>query len=283
MDKPLVSAIITTYKRPSFLIERALKSVLEQTYENMEIILVDDNDKDDAYMKANMEMAQGYPQIKYYRHKVNQGACAARNTGLKHASGEYVAFLDDDDEWLPEKTEKQISVFTSKEIGIVYCRGYVITESGTGTETSRYLSNIPFLISPTFHDLLLQDVIGSTSQPMIRKKCLDECGGFLVSLPARQDYELWLRISRNYKVVGINEPLFKYHVYEGEQITKSPLKAAVGNEIIYNQYKEDFKSYKEARYEILSRIAWYYKKCDRKNYLKYMILKAIHFFDKKRC
>lgn len=282
MEKALVSAIITTYRRPAPLIERALKSIISQTYDNIEIILVDDNGEGSEFKNSTMELANRYPQVKYYWHKVNQGACVARNTGIEHSNGKYIAFLDDDDEWMPEKTERQVSKFISEQIGIVYCRGYVVNEQKERTETSLYLSNIPFLASPTFHDLLYQDVIGSTSQPMIRKECFDICGGFLESLPARQDYEMWLRISQKFEILGINEPLFKYYIYDGDQITKSPIKAAVGNEIIYKRYQKDFNENKEARYEIISRIAWYYKKCAKRKYVKYLWLKAVHFLDKKR-
>lgn len=277
----LVTAIIITYKRPLWQIEKAIKSVLNQTYHPIELILVDDNGLN-SYSENNQLLVQKYKQIKCIKHDKNKGACAARNTGIEAASGEYIAFLDDDDEWLPEKIEKQMQAFDDEKIGIVYCRGFTIIEKNDETIIEPYLKNTPFIKEPTFEDLLFQDVIGSTSQPLIRKECFQKCGGFLLELPARQDYEMWLRISKSFRIKGINEALFHYHIYDGEQITKSSLKAAIGNEIIYKKYKEELKKNKEARYEIISRITWYYKKCNYKKYIYYFLIKCIYYKDKKR-
>ena len=109
----MVSVIITTYKREPETVERAAKSILEQTYKDIELIIVDDSpasfDKRIAVEKRVKELSSS---IKYIKHETNMGACAARNTGIRSANGEYVAFLDDDDEWLPDKLEKQMKKFS---------------------------------------------------------------------------------------------------------------------------------------------------------------------------
>jgi len=103
----LITAIIPTYKRPFKLLERALRSVLAQTYRNIEVVVVDDSPstyQGRAEIAANIHLDD---RVTYIQHDAQKGACAARNTGLAHANGKYIAFLDDDDEWLPEKIELQ--------------------------------------------------------------------------------------------------------------------------------------------------------------------------------
>lgn len=116
-QNPLVSVIIPTYNRANSL-ERAIKSVINQTYKNLEIIVVDDNSTDNTE-----EIVKSFSddRIKYVRHFQNKGSSSARNTGIKNSQGEFIAFLDSDDEYLPEKIEKSIQVFNSaaENIGMV--------------------------------------------------------------------------------------------------------------------------------------------------------------------
>ncbi len=113
---PTVSVIIPTYNRAN-LVSRAIKSVLNQTYQDFEIIVVDDCSEDNTE-----EIVKSFndSRIRYIKHKKNKGGSAARNTGIKRARGKYIAFLDDDDEWLPSKLEKQIMLFEklSKHYGV---------------------------------------------------------------------------------------------------------------------------------------------------------------------
>ena len=115
---PTVSVIIPTYNR-AHLIGRAIQSVLNQTYRDFEIIVVDDGSADNTE-----EVVKSFydKRIKYIKHKKNKGAAATRNTGIKAARGKYIAFQDSDDEWLPEKLEKQMKVFENApaKVGVVY-------------------------------------------------------------------------------------------------------------------------------------------------------------------
>src|SRR5690625_1857772 len=123
--QPLVSVIIPTYKRPRML-TRALKSVLMQTYKNIEVIIVDDNDENSEYRKQTINFMKEYksnPIIKYIKHKKNKGGSEARNTGIYKATGKYISFLDDDDEYMPTKIEKQVKKFKESNeanLGFVY-------------------------------------------------------------------------------------------------------------------------------------------------------------------
>ena len=110
MEQPLVSIIIPTYKRPDTL-DRAINSVLNQTYKNIEVIVVDDNNPDtEARSKTEhiMSVYADNPRVRYIKHEKNKNGSAARNTGARYSQAKYVAFLDDDDEFFPEKIEAQV-------------------------------------------------------------------------------------------------------------------------------------------------------------------------------
>ena len=129
VKNPTVSAIILTYNRAN-LIEKAIKSVLKQTYQDFEIIVVDDGSTDNTG-----EIIRGFKdkRVKYIKkYKENKGSSVARNIGIKVARGKYIALLDSDDEWLPEKLDKQIKILQdgSPELGVVYSNSYYIDENG---------------------------------------------------------------------------------------------------------------------------------------------------------
>jgi len=124
-DKPLVSVIIPAYNRAKTL-QRAIESVLAQSYQNFEIIIVDDASTD-----LTAETIKDFltPKTRYFKHKNNKGPGAARNTGIKKSKGKFIAFLDSDDQWLPEKLEKQIEIFKKapKKIALVGTNHYVVS------------------------------------------------------------------------------------------------------------------------------------------------------------
>lgn len=215
----MVSAIITTYKRPPEIVERAAQSVLSQTYKDIELIIVDDSPETYEQRSEVCYMAQSLGErVKYIPHEKNLGACAARNTGIKNAKGEFVAFLDDDDEWLPEKIEKQLyEIEKDANTALVYCSRYVYFVS----EGEERIDSVTFFKGNIYEKLILNNFIGSTSFTLIRRSVLDELGGFNVEMKAAQDYEMWLRIAEKYSISYIDKPLVRYYVHEGEQITKN--------------------------------------------------------------
>jgi len=119
-ERPTVSVIISTYNR-AYLIDRFIQSVLNQTYQDFELIVVDDGSTDNTE-DIIRQFQEKDKRIKYIKHDKNKGGSAERNTGIKNSVGKYIAFQDSDDEWFPEKLEKQMEVFknTSSKVGVVY-------------------------------------------------------------------------------------------------------------------------------------------------------------------
>ena len=251
METKTVSAIITTFQRNVGTVERALDSVLTQTYPVTEVLIVDDNPDESPLCDEIQELCKKHRSVHYIKQAGNQGACAARNLGIKSCSGELVGFLDDDDIWLPDKIQLQVQAFESNDrsLGMVFCSGFQIDEM-TGEKTDYYNCQSSRTIS--FEKLLGFDLIGSTSNPMIRRECFDHVGRFWEEQPARQDYEMWLRIAKAYRVLGIEGKHFVYTLHSGEQITKDKRNAYIGFRNIYYRHREDYRKYPRARINILN-------------------------------
>lgn len=242
MEKPLVSVIITTYRREFGMVQKSIESVLKQTYPCMELIVVDDNGKEADRFGIEKGLKQYQEQkmpVYYMGNEANSGAQISRNRGILRSNGMYIAFLDDDDRWMQEKIEKQVKAMEESEAGLVYCKGYQVTEDDAGTSTSRKPYNMSscFLAEVSFKDLLYGDYIGTTSQAMIRRDVFAVCGLFDPGQPARQDYEMWIRVSRFYRCVGVSEFLFDHVQHTQEQITKSGDKALEGLWRVYVKYR----------------------------------------------
>lgn len=257
----MITVVITTYKREPSLIIRAIQSVLCQTFKDIEIIVVDDSPADYPYRKdveAAVLKCQKNSNISifYIQHEKNCGACVARNTGMKHAKGEYIAFLDDDDEWLPEKLEKQIHVLISTDAALVYC-GRICKNDITGESIAE---NVHFINGDVFNQLIYSNFIGSTSFPLLKTDCLKAIGGFDEQMQSAQDYDVWLRIAEKYKVNYVKEPLVIYHEHGGEQITSNPKKKISGLERINEKYKRYIENNKDIWYRRKITLVPYYAK-----------------------
>ena len=254
-DMTSVSAIVTTFERNADIVERAIKSIIAQTFPVKEILVVDDNKDDSSYCGEIQTLCSKYAQVTYIRQNGNKGACAARNLGLRHATGEFIGFLDDDDQWLPDKIEKQLKMFAENDetLGLVFCSGIQVDEK-TGEETDYY--NLYMKKEVSFEDELGCDYVGSTSNPLLRKSCFDVVGGFWEDQPARQDYEMWLRIAKKYAIKGIEGKHFIYNLHSGDQITKDKRKSYMGFRNIYFRYKKEYEQYLEARLNILNWLIW---------------------------
>lgn len=213
----MVSIIIPTYNREK-LIKRAIDSVLNQTYQDYEVIIIDDGSKDRT--KEVIEEI-GDNRIRYIGLEINQGVSHARNVGIQEARYEYIAFLDSDDEWMPNKLELQMRKMTkaSNEVGIVFCRmGGKLRNSEKRFLCPDESYKKEILEGNIFHPLLLQNVIGTPTM-LVRKKCLEEIGGFKETLQCLEDWELILRIAKRWQIGFVDERLVEVHKSDGSVST----------------------------------------------------------------
>src|SRR5262245_27684083 len=201
---PGVSVIIPTHNRAHFL-PTALRSVLDQTFQDLEIMVVDDASTDGT---PGIRQQFQDPRIHWLRHDSNRGGAAARNTGIANSRGEYIAFLDDDDEWHPEKLARQIEVMRKRpaEIAAVYT-GYPAADRATGHVRGRMT---PRRRGDLQAYLLKSNPIGGTSSVLLRRACQALVGLFDETLPSFQDRDLWIRISREFHFDYVEQPLLNY-------------------------------------------------------------------------
>lgn len=205
-----ISVIIPTYRNRGG-VARSIESAINQDYPDVEIIVVDDNGLGTAFQIRTQEIVAKYPSIKYLPHKVNKNGAAARNTGLRAATGDYIAFLDDDDIFLPEKLTKQKD-FLDNNPYFQACYCFALSSSGRPKKT------IPFE-GDVSKPLLLGLSSMYTPSLFFRKKTILEIGGFNESFRRHQDYELLLKyFQAGYKIGCLNEPLIQLGTNAGENI-----------------------------------------------------------------
>lgn len=278
--KGLVSVIITTYGRAGNLIFEAINSVRNQTYNNIEIIVVDDNGKGTDTQKSNELLFEKEEDIKYIANEKNSGAQVSRNVGIIEAEGEYIACLDDDDIWMPEKIEKQVRLMEEQNLALVFCNGYRFYNDDLN-DKKLYQFNFISDRLLDFTTELRSDHIGSTSIPLMRKSYLSQTGLFDVDMPARQDYEMWLRFCKYYKVKGIDEPLFYYRYHSGVRITKSFEKEIRSYQLLLKKYKDDYNKDYFAKSNILFTMCRTYLKSS--HFIKALIYGLRAFINSPKC
>lgn len=247
-----VSAVITTYKRDEKFLERAIQSVINQSYKNIELLVVDDNGVNSHYnivTKSIMKKYKNHYNIHHIEHIKNAGAQRARNTGIAKASGEYIAFLDDDDVWLENKIEEQLKVFKHSKVanvGLVYCWYNVLTEQANGDLHTEERRLPVYPADLVLKELLRTNYIASTSFPLIKKDCFKVVGTFDERLEASQDYDMWVRIAQTYGVDCAQIPLVQYYKHVGERITSNPEKKARAERLFLQKYYNEIKHDKVA-------------------------------------
>lgn len=207
MKKKLITVIIPTYNRADY-IEETIQSVLNQTYQNFEIIVSDDGSTDNT-----KEIVESFNdrRIKYIFHENSGLPAVTRNRGIKQSSGEYIALLDSDDLWLPDKLKKQIGEFEKNgNIGLVCTKSFHFNKEKKWIQY-KHLSEKDF----TFKSLFLRNNI-ICSSVVIKKSVLDDVGLFNENpkIQSGEDYELWLRIAKKYEIKYVNIPLAKYRNHE---------------------------------------------------------------------
>lgn len=208
MNENLVSVVIPTYKRPD-MVSRAVDSVLKQTYPNIEIIVVDDNGLGSECQKKTYESLMPIiDNIRYIAHVENKGGSCARNTGWKNSSGEFITFLDDDDEISGKKIERQVACLLEHDStwGACYSAYHVLKQDGTIQKSTHHREGDVYIQA-----LMRTMFMGSGSNLLLRKKVVDYVGGYDESFVRNQDIEFMTRVFEKYKLAFVDEDLLEIH------------------------------------------------------------------------
>ena len=201
----MISVIIPTHNRCNVL-ERAVKSVQRQKYTDIQIIIVSDGSTDNTKQVVE-ELSKFDSRIEFVEYFPAMGGNYARNKGIELSKGKYVAFLDDDDEWLDEKLDVQLKLIESdNEMGLVYTDVNIIYEKDKINYITKSSHN-----GDLRKEILLGNCISTTSSVLIKKEVFNDIGIFDNNLKALQDYDLWIRICQSYKVGLIPKPMLNYY------------------------------------------------------------------------
>lgn len=256
-NTPFVSVILPTYNCANFLSE-SVGSILSQTYHSYEIIVIDDGSTDNTKEVLHPFMQR----ITYINLEQNKGLPAARNVGIRSAQGEYIAFIDADDLWLPEKLQTDIEYFEKyRDAGMVYSKHMNIDEKG------RVLGGTPKRRLPSgniFIQLFSEQNFIIASSVIVRKEVFETTGLFDEQLFNCQDWDMWLRIAFYFKVAGINKPLVKYR-HNPRSLSKNRNNVLKYQKLvidkIYNTFKAEGNGLCEKVYK--KRLASHYAKAGR--------------------
>ena len=265
------SVVIPTHKRQEQM-HRAVSSALSQQCDRLfEVIVVDDNTPESGLRERNAEwLSENAPGVRHLINTGNSGGSGARNFGIEAAKGEWVAFLDDDDEWLPGKLQLQAEAAAKADAGIACIDTGFRQENETTGESKTHL---PKLEGEIFEALLVKHRgrAPKLSTLICRRSALIEVGMFDTALPARQDLDLYLRLARKYRFQSIARPLAVKHIHAGERISSDPKKKAAGFGEFYRKYRQDFLQRPDMHKEFLRKYARW---CWRSGYF----IKAIRLY-----
>ena len=237
-NHPLVSVIIPTFNRAHSL-PRAVESVLKQDFREFEVIIIDDASNDDT-----QKIVRNYEdsRIKYIRLDKNLGAAAARNTGISASKGQYIAFQDSDNVWSEGKLKKQIELFTQlpDRVGILYS---CILRIGKNKREffPDFQDKVKF---GNIHVELLKRNFIDLCAAVVRRKCFHVSGMFDENLPCYQDWELWIRLSRDFEFYYLDE-VHATAYYSEDSISINPYKQIDALRHILLKYENDFSVHKK--------------------------------------
>lgn len=265
-----VSVVIITYNRPLDVLFRAINSALNQDYTNIEVSVVNDapdnTELAHSIQKRIDEMNDG--RIIYLTYDKNHGSNYARNYGLKHSTGVYIGFLDDDDEWYSNKISEQVAVLESdSSIGLVACGFDIISDGKIVGHKQIYPE-----FDQSIENLLKFNYIGGSSFPLLRRKTIEQIGGFDEGMKACQEYELWIRLRKESEFRTIEKSLGAYYDSGDSTYKRNPEKYYLGDKRILTKHEMLFRKYAKAynthlngmafQWLIRKRLKWYaeYKK-----------------------
>lgn len=226
--QPLVSVVIPTFNRAG-MIEAAVQSVQAQTYSHWEIIVSDDGSKDNTRDVAEKLMARD-KRVRFIARETNAGAQAARNSGIKAAQGEWIAFLDSDDQWLPDSLQRRMTIALRGNVDVVHSNAYILHP---GREKEIY--RVRPLSGNVYKEVL------SGEGPMfpcllIRKSALESIGYLDESIRSYQEWDTAIRLAKKYAFGFEPEPTFIYDYRTDNAISRDALRAGRGYEQIVRKH-----------------------------------------------
>lgn len=238
MKMPKVSVVIPTHNRPEML-KRSVASVVAQTYSDWELIVVDDGLQERAQA---IVASFGDERIRYIPHEKERGGSVARNTGIRAARSAFIAFQDDDDEWVPEKLEVQMKLFTNTSDDIGFCFSAVINVFDDHSERT----HVPDGIDDYAELSLASSKNFLTVTLVFKRPVLDAIGYFDESLPSHQETDLIIRAAAKYKGLGIDQPLVMVNLRSGYERTGGKLERRIaGREMIIKKHRAALERYPE--------------------------------------
>lgn len=244
--EPRVSVILPTYNR-AHLLKRAIRSVVNQTYKDFELIIVNDGSVD-----STEEAIKTFDDKRIiYIKQSNRGAAAAVNKGIESTRGKFIAFLDDDDEWLPEKLKIQMEIFEKEpsKTGVVYTGKWRIDITSNKKTYAPY-SHILNKEGDIHKELFAYPNFVSPVTAIVRKECLEKVGKFDETLPSGNDRDLWIRISRYYHFKYIPIALANAYLTPGS-ISRTEKNIIETAKILLNRYKDEYKKFGRKRFAYL--------------------------------
>ena len=225
-----VSFIIPTYNR-AHVIRRSIESALDQTFQDFEILIVDDGSTDETFdaLAPLLEL----PKVQYLRHEKNKGSQAARNTGIRHARGDYIAFLDSDDTWIPKKTELQLDALDKKGADCVVVTGILKIENGAQTRffDRKYEGYV-------YPELLASDGPGYGCL-LVPRAWFTQIGFLDESISAFADWDTCISLSKLFKFTTVDEPCVNYYQDDPSAIQKNKRELARSYRYIVEKHQKD--------------------------------------------
>jgi glycosyltransferase involved in cell wall biosynthesis len=257
-----ISAVTPTYNR-AHLITDALDSILMQSYAVDEIIVVDDGSTDNTETVVNSWAAQaGQDTSVVYVRQDNAGGNFARNRGIEKAKGNVIAFLDSDDVWAVDKLEKQMAVLEADpDLGAVYCG---IREVVIGSDDAAEVPVRSYPQGELFDALLVSDVTAPTSCYVVRREVFETAGMFDTNLQARQDWDMWIRIAKEFKIGAVPEALTDLRGHDGPRTVSDPTRELNAYRVILEKYAP-LRATKSFRIRQAA-LASYYRRAGRVHY-----------------
>jgi glycosyltransferase involved in cell wall biosynthesis len=226
---PLVSVVIPAYNRRS-TIGTSILSVLAQSVRDLEVIVVDDGSNDNTLEEVK-NIAQFDARVRFVMHGSNQGAQAARNSGIRVALGEWIAFLDSDDTWLPNSLAIRMEIAERRHVQVVHSPGFVVRFEGSERQTFE----VPTLCGDVFRDVL-KGASPLFQALLVSAEALGQIGGLDEGIVAYQEWETAIRLAKYFEFGFALEPTFVYDCRGTDNISKDLLRGAEGYEQILKKH-----------------------------------------------